>query len=154
MRSGLFPGCGRNGWQQVALDAAGIEGADLFIKDRAIRADQITLRNAVDAPVYRGLAVRIDAYRSKGIAELAEEAQRIILLVLVVDADDGDAAVFRQFLKQRMLLPAGNAPEAKTLTSVSLPLMAASVSAGRFEPSSGGSDRVGASCRSAPREWR
>jgi len=95
---------------KTGLERLRIEGADLLVEDRAVARYEIAFRNAVDAPVDGRLAVRIDADRSIGIAEFAKEPQRVVVLVLVVDADDSEPRILGQFLEDRVLLPARHAP--------------------------------------------
>ncbi len=73
---------------------------DVLVGDDAIRPDDERLRHAVNAPVDRAPPGLVGADRGVRVAHLGQKAQRVRRLVLVVDADDADAAL-RQFLKNR-----------------------------------------------------
>src|SRR4029077_962652 len=61
---------------------------DQLVGDLAVAADQEGLRHAVDAPFHRSAAVAVGAGRRERIAVPAEEAARVVGLVLVIDADE------------------------------------------------------------------
>src|SRR5690606_34886554 len=82
----------------------------MLVEDGAVRTDQEGFRHAVDAPVDHCAATLIHADGVIGIAELAQETERVLRLVLVVDARDPDAIILRQLHEQRMLLTARHAP--------------------------------------------
>src|SRR5690606_13319020 len=107
------------------------EGADLLVEDRAVRAHQIALGNAVDAPVDRSLAVWIDADRRIGIAKFAEKAQRVVVAVLVVDADNGQPVILGQGFEDRVFLPARHAPGGEDVDEGE-PAVDGSVGQGRY----------------------
>ena len=76
----------------------------------AVAADDERLRHAVDAPIDRGAAVRIDADRGERIAVAVEKTPRVLGLVLVVDADQLDAAVLRELRQERDFVVTRHAP--------------------------------------------
>ena len=83
---------------------------DQLVGDAAVASDHECFRHAVNAPFDGGAAVRVGADRHERIAVLADEAPRIVGLVLVVDADHADALVLCEFVKERHLVMAGHAP--------------------------------------------
>src|SRR5690606_9047661 len=82
----------------------------MLVENGAVRTDQEGFRHAIDAPVDHCAATLIYADGVIGIAELAQETERVFRLILVVDACDPDAFVLRQLHEQRMLLTAGHTP--------------------------------------------
>src|SRR5690625_2949577 len=78
--------------QDFALDLALRDRADMFVDDHAIAVDDKGLGHAIDAEIDAGAPARIRADQRVGIAELAQEAERVVLLVLVNDSMDGNAA--------------------------------------------------------------
>src|SRR6185369_179659 len=72
--------------------------------------DHERLGYAVHTPVDRGAAVGVGADRRERIAVAADEAPRILRLVLVVDADDADALVLGELHQEWRLVVAGDAP--------------------------------------------
>src|SRR6218665_2946049 len=78
---------------EAVLEALFVERPDPLVEDRTVRTDEIAFRNAVDAPVDGHLADGIEADGGEGIAQFAEEAQRVFAAVLVVDADDGETRI-------------------------------------------------------------
>ena len=77
---------------------------------RASLADHEGFRHAVDAPFDRGAAALVGAGGGERIAVAAEEAPRVVGLVLVVDADQAHAAVLGELHQQRRLVVARHAP--------------------------------------------
>ena len=84
--------------------------SDQLVGDLAVAADHERLGHAVDAPLDRSTAVGVGAVRHERIAVAAEEAPRIVGLVLVVDAGDADARVGGELDEQRRLVVARHAP--------------------------------------------
>src|SRR5947209_9666672 len=110
---------GRSGLTRERLLDLGLQHAfevglgdrpDQFVGDVAVAPDQESLRHAVDAPFYRGAAITVGAGGSEWITVAAEEAARIVGLILVVDADQPDAAVRGKHVEQRRLVVARDAP--------------------------------------------
>jgi hypothetical protein len=76
----------------------------------AVAADHESFRHAIDAPVDRGAAVAVGADGGERIAVAADEAARVVGLVLVVDADDAETLVLRHLHQDRRFVVAGHAP--------------------------------------------
>ncbi len=92
------------------VEIVGGDRADQLVGDAGVAADHESLRHAIDAPFDRGAAALVGARRGERIAVTAEEAPRVVRLVLVVDADQAQAAVLRQLQQQRRLVVARHAP--------------------------------------------
>ena len=86
------------------------ERPDQFVGDAAVAIDDEGLGHPIYSPFDRRAAVAVDAVGRKWIAIAAEEAPRVIGLVLVVHSNDADAGVRRERDEQRRLVVAGHAP--------------------------------------------
>ena len=78
--------------------------------DAAVAADHEGLRHPIDPPIDRGAAVAVGAGGDERVAVAADEAARVVGLVLVIDADDANALVLGELHEQRRFVVAGRAP--------------------------------------------
>ena len=92
------------------VEIVGRDRPDQLVGDAGVAADDEGFRHAVDAPFDRRAAAFVGACRGERIAVAAEEAPRIVGIVLVVDADQAHALVLRQLHEQRRFVMARHAP--------------------------------------------
>src|SRR5690606_4632893 len=95
---------------------------DMHVEDAAVAADEIGFRHAVDAPAYRSAPAYVDAYGGEGIAHFAEETQRVLGLVLVVQPGEAVARIALQFHQEGLFLTAGRTPGRPDIDQSDMPL--------------------------------
>src|SRR5436190_3851818 len=86
------------------------EGADVLVADDAFAIDDVGLGHAVDAVVDADAAVHVGDDQVIGIAVALEPGQRVLALVLVIQADHRRDAGARHLCDHRMLDQARRAP--------------------------------------------
>src|SRR5205085_557908 len=96
--------------QKHALEILYIDRADQLVDDAAVPPHDERLRHAVDAPFDGGAAALVGTGGRERIAVAVEEAARVVRLVLVVDADEPDAAILPELLQERHFVVARHAP--------------------------------------------
>src|SRR5262249_24608240 len=99
-----------DGGLDLAGDVLGRDRAHELVGDAAIAADEEGLRHAVDPPIDRRAAIAVGPGGNEWIAVAADEAARILGLVLVIDPDDADALILGELHEQRRFVVAGRAP--------------------------------------------
>src|SRR5712692_11523918 len=101
--------------QQLALDAVAVERSDMAVADVAGAVDEVGLGHAVEAEIDADAAVLIEPDAAVGIAELGEEARRLLRLVLVGDAEERHVLLLGEAHQQRVLGAARHAPRGEKI---------------------------------------
>src|SRR5215213_8525626 len=86
------------------------KGADVLVADHALAIDDVGLGHTIDAVVDADAAIRVEHRELVGVAVALEPGQRVVALVLVVEADDGNQPGLRDPRHDRMLDQARRAP--------------------------------------------
>src|SRR5882724_5853326 len=108
--------------QDFLLEYLHRDGTDAFVANDSIAVDHIGFRHAIDAIVDAHATVAVLYGQGIRVAMLAQPAQCILALVLVIESIDRQHVLLREVNQDRMLFQAGHAPGGPYIEDPDFPL--------------------------------
>src|SRR6266850_1698085 len=102
----------RQARHELSLPGLERQGTDVLVYHDALGIDEECFRRAIYAPVDRNAALAVGGDDFIRIAELGEPLQRLRILVLPVESDEGHLGHLADFEQHTVLLPAPATPRA------------------------------------------